>query len=101
MPWQRTCPRYRPTRTIWTSWHRQSAESQALGQLTTDANDGEAVCYSTQAATLSSNADALNGAAQTVTNDVTQLNGAETTSRTLEQSEPLKAPVDASSFATV
>jgi hypothetical protein len=79
-------------------------ESQALEQLTTNANDGEAVCYSqlsTQAATLSSNADALDGAAQKVTNDVTQLNGAEMTYRDLELSEPSKAPVDAPSFATV
>ena len=54
-----------------------TAESQTLQQLTTDANNGEAVCYSQlsdQAATLSSNADALDGAAQTVTNDRTQLN---------------------------
>jgi hypothetical protein len=81
-----------------------TAESQALQQLTTDANDGQAVCYSqlsNQAATLSSNADALDGAAQTVTNDRTQLNSTETAYRILEQSVPSEAPADAPSFSTV
>lgn len=81
-----------------------TAESQALQQLTTDANDGEAVCYSqlsNQAATLSSNADALDGATQTVTDDVTQTNAAEKAYRDLELSEPSKAPVDAPSFTAV
>ena len=81
-----------------------TARSRAIQQLTTDADDGQAACYSqlsSQAATLSSNATALDGAAQTVTNDRTQLNSAETTYRSLEQSEPSEAPAGAPSFSTV
>jgi hypothetical protein len=81
-----------------------TAESQALQQLTEDADDGQGVCYSqlsNQTATLSSNADSLDGAAQTVTNDRNQLNSTEKNYRSLEQSKPAEAPADAPSFSTV
>jgi hypothetical protein len=67
-------------------------ESQTLSQLVTQANDGDLVCssqLSSQSSSLSSNADALDRAAQTMSTDFTQLNSAETTYQTLERTEPL------------
>ena len=68
-----------------------SSESQTLEQY----------CSAPLVSQLSSNAVALDGAAQTVTNDSNQLNSDWMAYHTLELTEPTKAPADAAAFFSV
>jgi len=68
-----------------------STESQALEQS----------CSAPLASQLSVNAAALDGAAQTVTNEYNQLNSDWMTYHTLEVTEPSKAPADAPAVFSV
>lgn len=68
-----------------------STESRALEQ----------ACSVSLKSQLSVNAAALDGAAQTVTNESNQLNSDWTTYHTLEATEPSKASADAPAFFSV